>query len=40
MNIDDSVDWDADIIVGDETCIGNNSGVYSDIGFEVGIDDG
>ena len=42
MNIDEISYWDVDIIVGDKVGIGrgNNSGVDSDVGYEVGIDNG
>ena len=36
MKIDDSVDWDVDISVGDKVGRGNNGGVDSDVGDEVG----
>ena len=40
MKIDDSFNWDVDIIVGDEVGRFNNGRVESDVGYEDGCNDG
>ena len=40
MNIDGIFNWDVDRIVSDEVRRCNNSSVDSDVGYEVGCNDG